>query len=195
MEHSKIESEMQLKSAIEDALIENDRIVAERFKLMMQIEAQLDVNSKLFEELKLARISKTPSRFYVGNLTQNINEMELEKYFSKFGEIVDIFLDVRGRFAFVSILNMIDEGSFIKMSHQIKSQLIIVDPEHSPIKKLKTKIVIAAGSWMQTLKRAEIETYFTTLGFKVVNVSPGRRTTFIEFDSFETVEKVLRKLN
>lgn len=190
-ENSRINSEMQLKSAIETALIENDRIVAERFKLMMQIEAQLDINSKLFEELKIARISKTPLRFYVGNLTPEINDMELEKYFSKFGEIVDIFMSKRGMFAFVSILNMIDEKSFIKMSHQIKSRLIKVDPERIPLNKLKTKFVIASGS----LKSAEIGTFFTTLGFNVVNVSAGRRATLIEFDSFETVEKVLRKLN
>lgn len=117
-----------LKSEIEIASTKNDVIVAERFKLMMQIEVLMEINSNLAKEIELAsKVLKTPqvtTRFHVGNLPQGVNVLILKLYFSSFGQVEDIFLKSYKYFAFVTLTfsNSSDLLSFFRMNHQIKGK-------------------------------------------------------------------------
>lgn len=104
-----------LKAELDEALSKNEIIVAERFKLMLQIESILKENMKLDAEidkelskkqqakyypklpLKLLQVPLTqdhhaPKRFWIGSLSRRQNTLELEKYFATFGIVIDVLL-------------------------------------------------------------------------------------------------------
>ena len=201
-----------MKAELEKELMENELIVAERFKLMLQIESMLKDNKQLdaeinieLEKIKAAdnlleiqpKFNDNPTRFFVGNLNFQVDEPKLKKYFSTFGTVIDLYVNHQRKFGFVGFSNLISEESFLEKTHIIKGILIKVK-QAVPRGYPQCTTVIAFGAEVHKITDKTIKDFFAKINCNVKKINLSKRDMnkrLIEFYHLKDVALVLSKLS
>lgn len=219
-----------LLKAIKDEEEKTVAMTEERFKLLLQIESKLlesrKLNEKLDEKFRKQQeeakqaASSTEVTFYVGNLPRQTTEMDLELYFSSFGEISRISLfRRRGPFAFITFAKLLDMKKFPMQSHELKGRHLFVELElprqwkesqRAPSQAQnigdrgrtkgyvgltsRTGTVRAIGNYSKDHTSEFITEYFSKMGHNIISVRSSKhpnRCRFFEFETIESAEDVL----
>ncbi|XP_019194278.1 PREDICTED: heterogeneous nuclear ribonucleoprotein 1 [Ipomoea nil] len=161
-------------------------------------------------ELKHSIDDSTPSagKLFVGGIAWETSEECFNRYFSKYGEVIDsvIMMDkVSGRprgFGFITFADPEVANRVLQEEHVIDGRVVevkrTVPREDTPFRRVSKTKKIFVGGIPPTLTEDELKEYFSSYGSVVEhqimldhNTGRSRGFGFVTFDNEDAVQKVL----
>lgn len=196
----------KLMHLIESMLTENTKLDTEIEHELTKIESAKLIHQSPPEESPKVTVGATvntfskdsskllqqPSKFFVGSIPYQVDQVMLTKYFTSFGEVIDMFIIKGERYGFVTFSSLHNEDLFLKKAHRINGKLIKVERERF----LKKSVVHVWGHEVENLTDDIIKEFFTNLSCKVISIRSGDANgdRLIEFDC-QTVDRILSRID
>jgi RNA recognition motif-containing protein len=185
-----------IKSAQQDCASK----IAERLKLLLKIEEELEkgrkLDSKLAKEKKagITEREEASKTFFVGRLTTDTVQDDITNYFMQLGIVTDVKLaknEKTGKslcYALVTFTKIYDDETFLEKPHKINGRRINLEDNSST----GSKSILVKGHMVKYLTNANVVEFFSSFGeVKNVTIDAANNNRLVEFESSDAVNKAL----